>query len=350
MTPFKILIFDAIQNIPLGQDIHDALTQLNHPHLYINANELKKTYAYHLKRFIKKLFFLFRRPEDYFCYPKASASIKKTLERHAPTLVLVIGFFYPYIDKKELLRLKEKLHFKLFLLDTDTANRMSNYQKLIHFVQNDLSVYDHIFSFSKGIRDFLINLNILAVDFFPYGAKKIPNQKKPETHDIIFVGNPDIRRLTCLEKIKQHNITIYGRRWEKYNPLISEGLWGKIQTKDIWGRPLYDILSQYKIVVNLNTSVWHALETGVNLRVFEALSLSRFLLTEYCEELHDLFDVGKEIETFKSHEELNEKIVYYLEHDHERKQIAEKGYQKFLTTYTWEKRLQYLINRIGELQ
>ena len=345
-TPPKILIFDAIQNIPLGREIHDALPC---PNIYINANKLKQTSFYHIKRSIKKIYCSFKGNTKYFCHPKASASMTKTLVHHKPNIVLVIGFFYPYIDRDQLLLLQKKLNFKLFLLDTDTANRMESYQKLIHFVQHDLSAYDHIFSFSKGIMNFLCNLGIKNVDFFPYGAKVIPAENKTETNDIIFIGNPDIRRVACLESIKQHNITIYGRRCGRYKPLVSAELWQKIQTKDIWGTPLYDLLRQYKIVVNINTGVWCSLETGVNLRVFEALSLKRFLLTEYCEELHDLFEVGKEIETFRNQKELNEKIIYYLQHDDERQKIAERGYQKFLTCYTWEKRSQSLINRIKEL-
>src|SRR3990167_707168 len=194
MTQPKILIFDAIPNIPLGREIHDALPC---PNIYINATQLKQTSFYPIKRSIKKICHSFKDDTKYFCYPKASASITKTLMHHKPNVVLVIGFFYPYINRDQLLPLQKKLNFKLFLLDTDTANRMESYQKLIHFVKNDLSAYDHIFSFSKGIMNFLCNLGIKNIDFFPYGAKVIPAENKTETNDIIFIGNPDIRRVAC---------------------------------------------------------------------------------------------------------------------------------------------------------
>ena len=67
---------------------------------------------------------------------------------------------------------------------------MESYQKLIHFVKNDLSAYDHIFSFSKGIMNFLCNLGIKNIDFFPYGAKVIPAKIKPKQMMLYLLATP----------------------------------------------------------------------------------------------------------------------------------------------------------------
>jgi spore maturation protein CgeB len=66
-------------------------------------------------------------------------------------------------------------------------------------------------------------------------------------------------------------------------------------------------------VLNITRSDFFGAETGVNLRIFEALAAGCFLLTDHCEELAELFAVGKEIETYRSSAELGRKRQdYYL--------------------------------------
>jgi hypothetical protein len=62
-----------------------------------------------------------------------------------------------------------------------------------------------------------------------------------------------------------------------------------------------------------------------NMRIFEATGLGRFLLTEYHDNLPDLFDIGREIEVYHDEVELLDKIRHYLKHTDEREAIAERG-------------------------
>ena len=79
-------------------------------------------------------------------------------------------------------------------------------------------------------------------------------------------------------------------------------------------------------------------------RIFEALAAGSFLLTDYCDELKDTFEIGTEIETYRSSDELREKVDYYLMHDELRKSIALKGHDKFLKKFTWDARVQEFLN------
>jgi len=85
----------------------------------------------------------------------------------------------------------------------------------------------------------------------------------------------------------------------------------------------------------------------LNLRIFEVLAAGGFLLTDHYEEIAELFEIGKEVETYSSARELREKVEYYLNHEEERIQIAAAGKKKFYELYTWEQRAKDFASKVG---
>lgn len=71
----------------------------------------------------------------------------------------------------------------------------------------------------------------------------------------------------------------------------------------------------------------------INGRIFEIALCGGFVLSEYAPGLEHAFEIGEEIDIFSSKEELLEKIKYYLNNETERKRIAQKGYEKAISTY-----------------
>lgn len=94
--------------------------------------------------------------------------------------------------------------------------------------------------------------------------------------------------------------------------------------------------------INLNVSL-KGIEGGTAQRVMDIMGAGGFVLTNYCEETADIFEEDKEIVMFKSPEELFDKVEYYLRHEEERERIARAGYHKVTTCYTYEKKLQKLL-------
>lgn len=113
-----------------------------------------------------------------------------------------------------------------------------------------------------------------------------------------------------------------------------------IQPPLINSRDMYRVFLNSKI--NLNISL-KGIEGGTPQRVIDILGAGGFCLTNYSEETLELFEEGKEIATFKSPEELVEKIDYYLKHDEERETIAAAGQKKVLENFTYAKKLRKLI-------
>lgn len=92
-----------------------------------------------------------------------------------------------------------------------------------------------------------------------------------------------------------------------------------------------------------NTSI----TDDINMRVFEVMATGSFLLTNWLPTLGDLFKDGKHLATFKTLDEMVEKIKYYLVHEEEREKIALEGQKETLEKHTYDKRLGIIFNVIN---
>ncbi len=99
--------------------------------------------------------------------------------------------------------------------------------------------------------------------------------------------------------------------------------------------------------INLNMTM-RPIETGLSQRIWDVLACGGFLLTNYQAEIPEYFEVGKDLETYESMEELEEKVQYYLTHEEERMEIAINGYEKTAASHTYEMRLAQMIKMLSE--
>lgn len=99
--------------------------------------------------------------------------------------------------------------------------------------------------------------------------------------------------------------------------------------------------------INLNITL-PSIESGIPQRIFDIMSCGGFVLTNYQEELSDLFEIGTEIEVYHNLEELVQKCVYYLTHEEERLNIAINGYQKVCNFFSYPHQLQKIIEIVKE--
>lgn len=98
--------------------------------------------------------------------------------------------------------------------------------------------------------------------------------------------------------------------------------------------------------INLNITM-RPIETGLSLRVWDVLGCCGFLLTNYQAELLDYFEIGKDLETYESMEDLEAKVQYYLTHEEERMEIAINGYEKVARLHTYEIRIAEMIRMLN---
>lgn len=103
----------------------------------------------------------------------------------------------------------------------------------------------------------------------------------------------------------------------------------------------------YLSKINLNITL-SSIESGVPQRVLDIMGCGGFVLTNYQPELEELFEIGKEVEVFRSIDELRDKCAYYLTHEKERLSIAINGYKKVRDTLSYPNQLQKMITILQE--
>ncbi len=144
----------------------------------------------------------------------------------------------------------------------------------------------------------------------------------PLKYDICFVGGlgPDSPRREIILKLQKEFNMFVGQRY------------------------LHDmarIYSQSKIVFN------KSLQGDLNMRVFEAISCARLLLTDrICNGLEELFIDKKHLVIYDSYEDLVEKAHYYLKHPEERNAIAQKGQEEVWKKHSYRYRARHLIKTV----
>lgn len=105
----------------------------------------------------------------------------------------------------------------------------------------------------------------------------------------------------------------------------------------IIGREMVRSINSYRIHFNRNIA------EDINYRTFETLGCHTFLLTNYTDGLDDLFDIGRELVTYGSGEDLCAKVRYYLEKTGEREAIAEAGFKRVKRDHTYLRRAAQLV-------
>jgi len=106
---------------------------------------------------------------------------------------------------------------------------------------------------------------------------------------------------------------------------------------EVWGREMFQTLARSAITVNRHIDV--AEKFANNMRLFEATGCGALLITDYKDNLNELFDIGKEVVAYRTPEECVALINYYLAHPEAAAAIASAGQARTLHDHTYTKRM-----------
>jgi 2-polyprenyl-3-methyl-5-hydroxy-6-metoxy-1,4-benzoquinol methylase len=107
---------------------------------------------------------------------------------------------------------------------------------------------------------------------------------------------------------------------------------------EAWGIDMFSRLSESFITVNRHIDV--AENYANNMRLFEATGCGALLVTDYKDNLNELFEIGKEVVVYRSPEECAALIKYYLTHPDEAREIARAGQARTLHEHTYVARME----------
>ena len=110
---------------------------------------------------------------------------------------------------------------------------------------------------------------------------------------------------------------------------------------EVWGLDMYRVLARSRITLNRHINV--AENNANNMRLYEATGVGTLLLTDRKDNLHELFDIGREVVAYSTKEEVVELVRYYLDHPEEAAKIAKAGQARTLREHTYLQRMQELV-------
>ncbi len=174
---------------------------------------------------------------------------------------------------------------------------------------------------------------------------------KSEEIDILFIGNLNIdkiqseRAMLLLEIVKRFqnlNIKIYGtlspnleKKFSKEFPNYKE----YFQNKTVTPNEANLLYSKTKICINIHSA---GRTEGTNQRFFELLGSKSFQIVNENDFICTHF-TDKEVVVYKNEQDLFNKISYFIVNKKERKEIAQRGYEKVLKGHTFVHRISKVL-------
>lgn len=104
----------------------------------------------------------------------------------------------------------------------------------------------------------------------------------------------------------------------------------------VFGIEMFQQLRDSRVVFNNHIDISPV--SASNMRLFETTGVGSCLLTDWKENLSDLFEPDKEVLTYRSAAECVEKVKYILEHEDERRELAAAGQLRTLRDHTFDNR------------
>lgn len=205
-----------------------------------------------------------------------------------------------------------------------------------HF-RHALSEFDVHFAFRhSNIRDYLANgadeVHLLRGYYMPDKVfRDVPTEERFRS-DVVFAGHyePD-GRLQALEGIARAgwNLRVFGGSWKRAQHFLSPDspLLSQLPIVPVLGADYRQALSGAAIALcflsRLNKDTY-------TLRNFEIPAVRTLMLSEYTDDLASLFEEGVEADYFRSHDELLDKVAFYMNNPAVRERVAQRGHERLL--------------------
>ncbi|MCK1432206.1 MULTISPECIES: glycosyltransferase [unclassified Bradyrhizobium] len=213
----------------------------------------------------------------------------------------------------------------------------------------DWNTYDLMLSqLPRVVRAFRaagVRAEVCHLAFEPAVLDALPARPAPDI-DVSFVGSvsEDHReRIALLEFVaERHDLKLWGNI---PNSLPSTSRLRRCFQGEVWGSEMYDVLRRSRI--SLNSHIDIAGDEAGNMRLFEATGVGSFLLTDFKQNLHTLFEADRDVVVWRSPEDCSAAIERYLGDDAERRAVAAAGQQTTLARHNFRARVQEILNLIA---
>jgi len=213
----------------------------------------------------------------------------------------------------------------------------------------DWSVYDLMISqLARIVQSFRaagVRAEVSHLAFEPRLLDALP-PAPPRDIDVSFVGSLSAdhrQRIALLEAVAaRYDLKIWGaisRSVPASSPLH------RCFQGEVWGAEMYQTLRRAKITLNSHIDI-AGREAG-NVRLFEATGVGAFLLTDFKDNLHTLFEPDREVAAWRSIDDCLAAIARFLEDAEGRAAVAAAGQKRTLSRHTYENRAREILGLVG---
>ncbi|WP_414848025.1 CgeB family protein [Bacillus sp. IT-79MI2] len=266
-----------------------------------------------------------------------------------PDLVLVFSGFKLPCHQVELLK---RNGIKTAVWMTDDPYVIDQSKKIAPFYEFVFTQEINCVSFYKSIGCQNVYHLPLAADPNVFYPREVDEKYKT---DILFIGVAFSNRVKFFDEIADYlvnkNMLISGVGWKS---LKNYHLLQRRINANHWLSPeeTANYYNGAKIVLNLhrshddptinkNSEKIEAL--SLNPRTFEISACGAFQLTDIRPDVSEFYKPGYDIETYRTPQELIEKIEYYLNNEEERKTIASRALNRIQNEHTFSHRILELL-------
>lgn len=146
-------------------------------------------------------------------------------------------------------------------------------------------------------------------------------------------------RQACLKELAAFEPTIYGD--SGWRELVGEPF--RLQPEVNYYDELPRVYGSTGINFNATSLQMRA---AVNQRVFDVPAAGGFLITDFREQLAELFTVGEEVACFREPGEIAELVGFYLNHPEVRQQITARARTRVLKEHTYQHRVAAMLSTL----
>lgn len=220
-------------------------------------------------------------------------------------------------------------------------------------LESALPEYDCVFDTKRSWDgDMHDRLRLRDRVFLPHGYDPeihrpvpLPEQDQHSfTCDVSFIGTHTPRKERLLDELARNSqgfsIRIFGNGWNRCrSPRLRQFIHGSA----VCGQSYAKVIAASRINLAL-MGVSDAALDETSTRTYEIPACKGFMLHERTEEVRTLYEEGREMACFSSGEELAAQIAHYLQKPTEMKVIAEAGYRRAVPHYSYENRIEQILN------
>jgi hypothetical protein len=218
-----------------------------------------------------------------------------------------------------------------------------------------LPLYDAVFTTkSFHLEDPAVRAHTRQLIFVPHGFDPAVHRPVTVTEQLMkcygcdasFVGawSPKKEKLltSLVSRIPEISLHIWGPLWHRAASVLRP-FW---KGRGAWGDELAAIYSCSRINLGLLSEAGAGTTCGdrTTARTWQIPACGAFQLHEWSSELCEAFEPEAEVGVFQDHTDLAARVVYWLEHEQERRRVAAAGYERALSNeYTYSRAVQAVL-------